>query len=124
MARQYNLPDFNLLCDAWLPPTSPQNDPPSLVEIPCQLYFHSKADIDQAPQSNEAWYPPLYLRIPTGVYSPVGGDIIQIRGAFDPYLLVRWWTMTHCGFPNQYISALVVYCQANGAAPLPWVPRP
>lgn len=122
MARVYRVPEFNLLCFAFSPGQLPGVDVPKMFDVPCQLYLHSKADIDVTQGNFNAWVPPIYLRFPR-TYTDIKRDwICKIDGYFELYYKVRWAEHMHLGFPNQYWQAQCEQCTVEGESPLPVVP--
>ena len=122
MARTYSLPVFNLLCFAFRPGLLPGRDQPTKIDVRCQVYVNSRADIDVTQGSFNAWVPPIYLRFPKTELD-IGRDwIIKIDERFELYYKVRWGQMIHMGFPNEYWMTQVEQCTVDGESPLPVVP--
>ena len=113
----FTLPNFNLLYDHWPAGTTPDTDPPDSTDNPCQVYVHSRADIDQTPGDNTAWQLPIYLRIPLRTVAMGVGDIVQVSYLPFDYYLVRWVQNIHMNFPNEYIVVLVEQCTSAGVTP-------
>lgn len=110
----YTLPNFNLTFNLWLSPTAPDDSPPFATDIPCQVYVHAKADIDQIQGGSNDWVPPIYIRVPLNAKRPQVGDIIQIIYLGEDYYRVTWTQNIHMGFPNEYVMVLTKHCDAAG----------
>jgi len=117
-------PDYNLTYRWWRPHEAPQGNPPRGTGL-CQLYYNSRADIDQRWGSFIEYMPPIYLRIPRAqlmamratMLNPAIGSIINcylqwtdVSGITWTYI-VRFWEWVHAGFPNEY--AMITLGQAT-----------
>jgi len=108
------LPNFNLNFDLWVAPNNPSGGPPDYTGIPCQVYLHSKADIDQIYPSQDEWMPPIYLRVPLGAQRPAPEDVVQVNHLPFDYYKVCFSQNIHMGFPNEYIMCMVKQCDVGG----------
>jgi len=115
----FTLPIFNLAADVWTAGHTPAADPPDVLALPTQLYLTSRGLLDITPGSVNLWVPPVFLRVPIGIYTPVRGDIAEVVPGSADFYKVRWTQSTHRGFPNEYLSVLVEQCDATGATPRP-----
>jgi hypothetical protein len=113
----FTLPTFNLMISVWNSPHTPAADPPDQVDIPCQVYAPSRGYLDITPSSFDLWVPPIYLRLPLGVYVPVKTDIAAVQPGLTDCYKVRWVQNAHIGFPNEYQMALVEQCTTAGTTP-------
>lgn len=113
----FTKPIFNLLCDIWNVPHVPSMDPADSVDVPCQVYVHSRADIDQLQTSSDQWVPPIYIRAATAAPIFQRGQIILPHDFGADYYKVRWIQLVHMGFTNQYLAVLVEQCNADGTTP-------
>jgi len=111
-----SLPNFNLTFDLWVA-TNPNDQPvPDFAGVPCQVYIHSRADIDQILNEFSNWLPPVYLRVPIGGPKPQKGDVVQVIHLALDYYRVLWTQNIHMGFPNEYVMCLVSQCGPDGFA--------
>lgn len=113
----FSLPNFNLLADKWNAGHTPAGDPADYTDLPCQVYVHTKADIDQAQGDASSWTPPIYFRMPN--LSPVfdRDAILTETTVGTGYYKVRWIQTVHVGFTNQYLVVLVEQCNSDGTTP-------
>jgi len=111
------LPSFNLIYDGWVNPARPATDPPSVTALACQVYIHSRADIDQVSDSVDEWIPPIYLRTRLVDFHPHKGDVVQVNYLLNDYYVVKWSQNIHMGFPNEYVMSLIQQCNAAGVTP-------
>lgn len=115
----YTPPNFNLLADAWTAGHTPAADPPDILSIPCQTYVASRLSTDQVAGTPTLYTPVIIIRQPTGVYSPLVGDIYEVTPGSGDFYKVRWSQVYHLGFTNQYLGVLVEQCDGTGATPRP-----
>jgi hypothetical protein len=110
----FTLPNFNLLFDMWVDPDVPSAVPPTFSDIPCQVYVHAKADIDQINAGGNDWVPPIYLRVPLSRPRPQVRDVVQVKYLALDYYVVTWTQNIHMGFPNEYVMVLIKHCTSGG----------
>lgn len=109
------LPNFNLTFDLWVAGSTPAANPPTFTGVPCQVYLHSKADIDQIYPNSDNWMPPIYLRVPIGTVRPSPADIIQVNYLALDYYIVAFTQNIHMGFPNEYLMCMIKQCDNAGS---------
>jgi len=111
----FTLPTFNLIGDAWTEPFFPDQDEADIVDVPVQLYIYSRGAFDINIGFLELWSPPIYVRI-----DPAFGAlsaalwIWEIPQGSARYYRVRFKSLIHEGFPNEYTFHLVSQCDGTG----------
>lgn len=111
----YNLPTFNLLADVWYAGKNPAADDPDAENVPLQFYLASKGTYDVDPCDNKNYTPPIWLRMPmteTAIWT--SGQVWEVPAETGRYYRARFKDVMHLGFPNQYLIAVVVQCNAEG----------
>lgn len=111
------LPNFNLTMKVWKFPNTPAITSPDLTGIACQVYFNSRGLLDTTDGSSALWVPPIFIRVPLGVYTPNRGDVILAVGPVIEYYVVTWAQVTHKGFPNAYLTVMVSQCNDDRSSP-------
>jgi hypothetical protein len=98
----------NLLCDIYhaggpFPPA-----PAAQLNVPCQLYVHSRADIDQivGVLTPDNWFPPVYLRLLIADYN-VLLNLVQVPSGSGLFYRPKWSHPVHLGFANEYMQVLL-----------------
>lgn len=120
MAFPFSLPVFNLLANQWSLGTRPSTHPPNRTDVPCQLFFHSRAFLDIQPGITSQWVPPIFIRVPKDSSHLAGvGTIWEISQGEGLYYKVRWAERVHAGFDNEYYAALAEQCSDAGNTPRP-----
>jgi len=115
----YSLPQFNLFADAWTDPFSPENDAADVVNVPVQLYVFSRGAFDLKYGTLLEWSPPIYVRIdPEFGALPTTLWIWEVPQASGRYYRVRFKSLIHEGFPNEYEFHLVGQCNTFGTEEL------
>jgi len=111
----YSLPQFNLVGDAWTDPFTPDADSPDVVNVPVQLYVFSRGAFDLQYGELLAWSPPVYVRIdPDFGALPLNLWIWEVPQGSERYYRVRFKSLIHEGFPNEYEFHLVGQCRGDG----------
>ena len=117
----FNLPSFNLTFDYWSPGVAP-NSAPADGQILGQLYVHSRNNTDLRVAVAQIETPSVYIRLPIAAW--FGATTLGVNAflawtnTYRTYWYrVRWWEITHAGFANQYVSALVEQCLDDGTFP-------
>lgn len=111
------LPNFNLNVSFWILGHTPSADPPDEVDIPCQIYLNTRGLLDITPGGPGDWVPPIYLRIPLGVFIPSLGNIAAVQPGLTDCYKIRWVQNAHIGFANEYQIALAEQCTDAGVTP-------
>lgn len=113
----YELPTFNLRFSQWLSPRTPQDGAPDIENIPGQLYIQSRFPIDMQPVIANSYIPPIIIRYMEASLDPHLDDIFVAETLPGEYYKARAYFRMHAGFPNEYMSLLVVQCDADGTTP-------
>lgn len=119
----FSLPSFNIVVNWWVPGNTPFANPPSVTNMPAQLYWYSRGSWDTTPTVPTEWYPSVFIRLantsPVGTVGPAVGGIFSFQPTFGPvrYYAVTWWDFIHPGFGNEYMSFMVRQCDQMGVSP-------
>jgi len=117
MAFIPTLPTFNLMGDYL--------GPPSVSDVPFQLYWPSRSLLDIQANARTLWVPPIYVRLGKDFldYAPTPwvGKLFRYEATDEEtyYFKIRWWEYLHVGFPNEYLVWLVEQCNSSGVCPDP-----
>jgi hypothetical protein len=111
----YSLPQFNLLCRVWNSGNNPALGAHDVEDQPCQFYLYSRGVFDVQPCDLELYQPPIYLRFPVEAAVVVSeGQVFEVPKESGRYFRARFKEVMHYGFPNEYLIAIVVQCNAEG----------
>jgi len=109
----FRLPVFNLTANAWTTDTVPDAGEPEITGLEGQLYVPSRGAIDITPGSDPVYVPPIYFRYPIAT-DPPRLYYVECPAGSGVYFRVRWTSINHQGFSNEYWSAVVEYCASDG----------
>jgi hypothetical protein len=111
----YVVPQLNRLISFWGAGSPGLGSPPTVTNVPGQPYINSRSPAMTSPSKNDtAWVPEIILRLSRTVFVPVRGDLWQDQGAPANTYLVNFVETMHVGFPNEYLIAVSVRCDAFG----------
>jgi len=111
----YTVPVFNLFADVWFDGHTPAVDDPDVENLAVQKYLYARGVWDIQPCEMEVYVPPIYLRIPfTESATWQSSQIFECPAESGKYYRARFKEVFHEGFPNQYLAAIVVQCNAEG----------
>jgi len=117
----YTVPNFNVFCDMWAPPTTPAANPPSFAAVQCQVYVFSRTPQLMFHPGSGRWLPVIIVRIPFAFAVTLGPDwIVAVAGSFaqgTSYVKSQYLQLMHAGFPNRYYAMYCLQCNANGTIP-------
>ena len=109
----FRLPVFNLECNAWTTDTPPDEGDPEVTGLECQIYVPSRGAIDVKPGVPSTFAFAMYLRYPIAT-DPARFYYAECPAGSGVYYKIRFTTVNHQGFANQYWSAVVEYCCGDG----------
>lgn len=108
-------PQFNVACDVWYFGRTPNGGTPDVDDQPCQFYFTPRGHLSVGGELWQSIIPTCYLRLPFAdqvVWHNL--SIVEVPPSSGRYYAAVFKDRMHLGFPNQYLFALVVQCDANG----------
>jgi hypothetical protein len=115
----FTLPQFNLLADVWYCGRVPDDGDPDAENITVQLYLNPRGPFGMNDQFTEftTLFPPMFVRMPLSAVSEwEQSNIWEIPAESGRYYLVVFKERMHQGFPNEYLLAQCVQCDAEGQA--------
>lgn len=110
----YRLPIFNLSCDIWNAPADPLTDPPSVSNVPCQLYANKIVATDFTHSNPSLWFVAQTIRLPAGTdvrFDTTGAAVltkIECPRGSSVFYEVHQVADFHKGFLNEYRVAYVL----------------
>lgn len=109
----YTLPNFNLLCSWWASGLDPVTvpDPPSQIDLPCQMYVNPKQSVDGVGGNIV-----VLIRAPTGVPRWQNDVLFECPQGSGVWFTASGVGMVHMGFVNEYRVA-VCYPSNNMRVP-------
>lgn len=117
----YTPPNFNAVCNVWVPPALPSAAPPTFVGNLYQVYMYSRTPTLLLHPGSGRWLPLIIIREPFAAAVHLAADWIvshtTVPGVPQMYYRVQYVQRMHVGFPNQYFAAMSLQCNANGTIP-------
>lgn len=121
MAPVYVPPQFNVLASVWRPPNLPSLGAPNFTLVTVQVYTYSRTPQQMLHPESDRWLPVIIIRFPYTSAIHWRTDDIFSHNAIPqetiPYYKAQYVVRMHAGFPNQYMAAYCLQCNANGTIP-------